>query len=108
MTSADLLRRIRNDLPMRVTIAALGPDGPPSKMSDGSFRFVCPHCGDMQAAVNPRNNLAHCFGCQKNVNNIDLLMTLGYDFRTAVTILERWLARHEARLAKGPARPATG
>ena len=40
MTAPDLLRRIRNDLPMRVTIAALGADGPPSKMSDGSFRFV--------------------------------------------------------------------
>lgn len=34
MMNADLLRRIRNNLPMRVTIAALGPDGPPSKMSD--------------------------------------------------------------------------
>jgi hypothetical protein len=108
MTSADLLRRIRNDLPMRVTIAALGPDGPPAKISDGLFRFVCPHCGAMEAAVNPRNNLAHCFGCQKNLNNIDLLMTLGYDFRTAVAILERWLTRHEARLATAPARRPAG
>ena len=29
MISADLLRRLRNDLPMPVTIAALGRDGPP-------------------------------------------------------------------------------
>ena len=29
------------------------------------------------AAVNPRNNLAHCFSCQKNLNNIDLLLELG-------------------------------
>jgi DNA primase len=104
MLSADLLRRIRNDLPMRVTIAALGPDGPPAKLSAGDFRFLCPYCGEMRAAVNPRNNLAHCFSCQKNLNNIDLLMTLGYDFRTAVAILERWLARHEARTAKVPSR----
>jgi len=104
MLSADLLRRIRNDLPMRVTIAALGPDGPPSKLSAGVFRFLCPYCREMQAAVNPRNNLGHCFRCQKNLNNIDLLMTLGYDFRTAVAILERWLARHDARHAKPPSR----
>jgi len=30
MIDADLLRRLRNDLPMPVTIAALGRDGPPS------------------------------------------------------------------------------
>ncbi len=100
MLSADLLRRIRNDLPMRVTIAALGRDGPPSKISEGYFRFLCPHCGEMLATVNPRNNLAHCFGCRKNLNNIDLLMTLGYDFRSAVAILERWLNQHQARLPK--------
>ena len=38
MIDADLLRRIRNDLPMAVTIAALGREGPPSKMSAGYFR----------------------------------------------------------------------
>jgi len=106
MTHRDLLFRIRNDLPMRMTITALGRDGPPSKISDGYFRFLCPHCGEMQAAVNPRNNLAHCFACQKNLNNIDLLMTLGYDFRTAVAILERWLNSHEARLGKTTPRQA--
>jgi DNA primase len=52
----------------------------------------------MLAVVNPRNNLAHCFGCQKNLNNIDLLMQLGYDFLTAVAVLERLLERHESRL----------
>src|SRR5271156_5656472 len=100
MIAADLLRRIRNDLPMPVTIAALGSDGPPSKRSEGYYRFLCPHCGEMLATVNPRNNLAHCFGCKKNLNNIDLLMTLGYDFRTAVVVLENLLKRYEARLPK--------
>jgi DNA primase len=100
MTDKDLLRRIRNDLPMPVTIAALGRDGPPSKRSAGYFRFLCPRCGEMQATVNPRNNLAHCFHCNNNLNNIDLLMTLGYDFRSAVAILQRWLERHQSRLPK--------
>jgi DNA primase len=100
MISDELLRRIRNDLPMPVTIAALGRDGPPSKISEGYFRFLCPGCGEMRATVNPRNNLAHCFCCKKNLNNIDLLMTLDYDFRSAVIVLERWLDQHQAEQAR--------
>jgi hypothetical protein len=109
MISADLLRRLRNDLPMPVTIAALGREGPPAKRSEGYLRFLCPRCSEMRATVNPRNNLAHCFCCQNNLNNIDLLLTLGYDFRSAVTILERWLNQYQARLAKKktPTPPAT-
>ena len=102
MFDAELLRRIRNDLPMSVTIAALGRKAPPSKWSEGHFRFLCPACGELRATVNPRNNLAHCFCCQNNFNNIDLLMTLGYDFLSAVQILQAWLNRHEARQAKFP------
>ena len=97
MISADLLRRIRNDLPMPVTIAALGRAGPPSKISEGYFRFLCPRCGEMRATVNPRNNLAHCFCCQKNLNNIDLLLTLDYDFRAAVALLEGWLKHYQTQ-----------
>ena len=100
MTNKDLLIRIRNDLPLPVTIAALGRDGPVGKWNEGRFRFICPHCGEMQAIVNRRNNLAHCFACSRNINNIDLLMKLGYDFRCAVQILTRWLERHESRLPK--------
>ena len=73
MIDPDLLRRIRNDLPMAVLIAALGRDGPPSKVRDGRFVFLCPHCGEMETVGNPRNNLAHCFSCTKNLNTIDLL-----------------------------------
>jgi len=97
MVSADLLRRIRNDLPMAATIAALGRHGPPSKLRDGRFCFRCPRCGELLAYVNPRNNLAHCFACHKNLNNIDLLRQLGHDFLAAVARLERWLTRHETR-----------
>ena len=100
MISAELLRRIRNDLPMPVTIAALGREGPPAKQREGYFRFVCPRCGEMRATVNPRNNLALCFCCKKNLNNIDLLLTLDYDFRAAVTLLERWLNQYQARQVK--------
>jgi len=99
MISKDLLRRLRNDLPMPVTIAALGREGPPSKMSEGYFRFLCPHCGEMRATVNPKNNLAHCFTCKKNLNNIDLLMTLDYEFRDAVALLERYLNEYQAQQA---------
>jgi hypothetical protein len=100
MIAADLLRRIRNDLPMPVTIALLGREGPPSKMSEGYFRFVCPRCGEMRATVNPRNNLAHCFSCQQNFNNIDLLITLDYDFHSAVALLQRWLTQYQAQQAR--------
>jgi hypothetical protein len=107
MITADLLRRLRNDLPMPVTIAALGRDGPPAKMRDGYYRFLCPHCGDMLATVNPRNNLAHCFGCKKNLNNIDLLMTIGYGFQNAVAVLEQLLERYDALQPKKKTPPPT-
>jgi DNA primase len=106
MIDANLLRRLRNDLPMPATIAALGREGPPSKMSEGYFRFLCPHCGDMRATVNPRNNLAHCFTCKKNLNNIDLLLTEGYDFLSAVSLLKRWLDEYQAnQIPKAAATP---
>ena len=63
MIAADLLRRLRKDMPMPVTIATLGRQGPPAKRSEGYYRFLCPGCGEMLATVNPRNNLAHCFCC---------------------------------------------
>ena len=100
MIDPDRLRRIRNELPMAALIAALGRDGPPSKLRDGRFVFLCPHCGEMDAAVNPRNNLAHCFSCAKNLNAIDLLRLLGYDFASAVAVLEELLERHRSRLPK--------
>jgi DNA primase len=83
---------------MSVTIAALGTDGPPAKRSEACYRILCPHCREMLATVNPRNNLAHCFGCNKNLNNIDLLLTMGYDFKSAVSILTRMYEQHRARL----------
>ena len=100
------LRLLYDDLPKNHNLvligrpnllAALGREGPPAKMSEGHFRFVCPNCGEMRATVNPCNNLAHCFCCQKNLNNIDLLIELDYDFLSAVALLERWLNEYQPR-----------
>ena len=101
MITRDLLRSLRNDLPMSFTIRHLGNKAPYSKSVEGRFRFQCPHCGDTLAAVNPRNNLAHCFNCQKNINNIDLLMKVGYGFTEAVALLQEWLLLYNTERA-GP------
>ena len=100
MVTKDLLRAIRNDLPMKLTIARLGQHGPISKQSDGYFRFQCPRCSELRATVNPRNNLAHCFSCRENFNNIDLMMIQGHDFVPAVDILNAWLAEYQRDLGR--------
>jgi hypothetical protein len=110
MITRPLLRSLRNDLPMPFTFQQLGNEAPYAKTVEGRFRFVCPHCGDLQAVVNPRNNLAHCFACGQNINNIDLMVALGYRFREAVQILEQYLRLYRWELAKhqppqGPAPP---
>ncbi|HUP78289.1 MAG TPA: hypothetical protein VM260_06955 [Pirellula sp.] len=94
MITKELLRAIRNDLPMRLTIVRLGRFGPIAKQSDGYFRFQCPSCSEMRATVNPKNNLAHCFCCGENFNNIDLLMVQGHEFLPAVDILKNWLDQY--------------
>ncbi len=95
MITKDLLRSMRNDLPMKLTIARLGRHGPIAKQSDGYFGFQCPGCGELRATVNPRNNLAHCFCCGRNFNNIDLLMIQGYDFIPAIKILQNRLRQYQ-------------
>lgn len=59
--------------------------------------FLCLHCGEMLAYINPRTNLSHCFACRVNLNTIDILRALGYDFRSAVALLDRWLTEYESR-----------
>lgn len=108
MITKDLLRAIRNDLPMKLTIVRLGRHAPIAKQSDGCFRFQCPRCGELRATVNPRNNLAHCFSCGENFNNIDLMIFQGHDFLTAVDILNSWLDEYRRDLGRSntPAQPA--
>ena len=98
MITKELLRKIRNDLPMKITIVRLGQQGPIAKHSDGYFRFQCPRCSELRATVNPRNNLAHCFTCGENYNNIDLMMIQGLDFLPAVDILRNWLEEYRSHL----------
>lgn len=47
-------------------------------------------------ADRPRRALAHCFTCKKNLNTIDLLISEGYDFPSAVALLKRWLDEYQA------------
>lgn len=94
MISFNVLWSIRNELPMPFTIRQLEEMAPVSKISEGFFRFECPYCHEIRATVNPKNNLAHCFCCQKNINNIDLIMAMGHDFKDAVRILKRWMRRY--------------
>jgi DNA primase len=107
MITKELLRAIRNDLPMKLTIVRLGRHGPIAKQSDGYFRFQCPSCSELRATVNPRNNLAHCFSCGENFNNIDLMIIQGYDFVDAVDILKNWLDQHQRDLGRSNSAQST-
>ena len=100
MITKDLLRAIRNDLPMKLTIVRLGRHGPLAKHSDGYFRFPCPRCSEFRATVNPKNNLAHCFSCGENFNNIDLMIMQGHDFIPAVDGLKGWLEEYQCDLGR--------
>ena len=100
MLTKDLLRALRNDLPMKLTIVRLGHHGPIAKQSDGYFRFQCPACSELRATVNPKNNLAHCFSCGENFNNIDLMMIQGHEFLPAVDILKNWLEEYRRDLGR--------
>ncbi len=100
MITQEILRAIRNDLPMKLTVTRLGQFGPIAKQNDGYFRFQCPACCELRATVNPRNNLAHCFCCNENFNNIDLMMVLGHDFLPAVDILKNWLQEYRRDLGQ--------
>ena len=42
------------------------------------------------------------FHCNANLNNIDLLRTMGFDFPSAVKRLERLLDQYERRRTKPP------
>jgi hypothetical protein len=104
MITRPLLRRLRNDLPMPFTFQQLGDQAPYAKTVEGRFRFVCPHCGDLNAVLNPRNNLAHCFNCRTHINNIDLLIALGYPFHAAVVRLQQYLRLYRQEQQAGPPR----
>lgn len=101
MYSKRILRSIRNDLPLHFLLKQLDKKAPYSKRIEGFLRFECPHCHELRATVNPKNNLAHCFCCQRNINNIDLMIELGYDFKQAVSILEKCLHTYKTDTQTG-------
>ena len=87
--SKTLLWELRTNLPMfHVLIKMEDQLHIPIKESEGFIRFLCPFCNEMQSAINPSNNLSHCFACGKNLNNIDLLIASGFTFSLSVEILK--------------------
>ena len=94
MIDPSVLWSIRNELPMPFVVKKMANDGPVSKMIEGYFRFECPYCHEMRATVNPKNNLAHCFCCHKNTNTIDLMLSVGFEFKEAIRILKGWMREY--------------
>jgi len=87
--SDQQLFAIRNHIPIKTVIADIL--GMASKISQGTFRFQCPLCTKFNTAVNPRTNLARCFGCEKNFNPIDIVMVVrNISFVQAVNLLKKY------------------
>lgn len=85
--SKQLLRRLRNEIPIAVLIAEhLKLE---TKADGGYIRFLCPVCKEFRTATNPKTNLARCFRCEKNFNPIDMVMIVkSYNFKEAVKYLK--------------------
>jgi DNA primase len=110
--SSQELFELRNSIPVEMLIK--DQLQLPSKIRDGVFRFLCPMCNEFQTAVNPATNLARCFRCEKNMNTIDLVMTVrGYGFKESVRYLKTLIKTNPnqapvkslAELAAGIGRP---
>ena len=85
--SANLLRRLRNQIPIDAVIVDLL--NLEVKNDHNILRFRCPLCYNFHTATNHKTNLARCFDCQKNFNPIDMVMTVGKcGFLDAVEILK--------------------
>ena len=83
-----LLWNLRTNLPMHFVLEKLEDSFHiPYKESEGFIRFLCQDCNEMQVTINPKNNLSHCFSCNKNLNNIDLMMANGHSFSGSIEIL---------------------
>jgi DNA primase len=86
--SSRELFELRNNIPVDMLIRDQLQI--PTKIRDDVFRFLCPMCNEFQTAVNPATNLARCFRCEKNLNTIDLIMTVkGYGFKDSVLFLKK-------------------
>jgi hypothetical protein len=88
MYPKSLLWNLRTNLPMHFVLEKLEDSiHIPYKESEGFIRFLCQNCNEMRATINPKNNLSHCFSCNKNLNNIDLMMANGHTFSGSIETL---------------------
>jgi len=86
MISADLLRCIRNDLPMPVTIARWARGGPPPN-ERGYFHLLWPHCREnccQHRSIREQPRPLLC--CKQNSTTSTCSSPSDYDFRAAVTL----------------------
>jgi DNA primase len=84
--SAELLRRLRNEIPIDWLIGYLRW---PHKRRNGQFVFVCPACRESESDVNPKTNLGRCFHCERNFNPIEFTMSADMmEFVEAVEFLK--------------------
>jgi hypothetical protein len=84
------LRKLRNEIPIARVIAQLLEL--PSLMDEETFRFKCPICSSFHTATHSVTNLARCFACKRNFNNIDLvIMVKQVSFLDSVSLLQRML-----------------
>ena len=70
--SSEELFALRNNIGIREVICDILKI--PGKEVEGIFRFLCPQCKEFQTAINPKTNLSRCFRCQRNFNNIEIVM----------------------------------
>lgn len=84
--SPELLRRIRNEIPIDWLIAYLNW---PHKRRDGRFVFLCPLCGESLSSIKSETNLARCFHCATNFNPIDFTMHVrDFEFTQTIEFLQ--------------------
>ena len=88
---AELLRRLRNEIPIDWLITHLDW---PCKQRQGRFVFLCPDCNETDSAIKRETNLGRCFHCQRNFNPIDFTMiTQQREFTDTVEFLIPLLPR---------------
>ncbi len=86
--SSDLLRSLRNDIPIDDVIRVHCNLACTER--HGRLCFLCPRCREFHTATNPRTNLARCFHCGLNFNPIDIVMAAKEcTFQDAVDLLSR-------------------
>ena len=99
--SKEDLFAARNSVSMRDVIAAMS--GLPNKDIEGTFRFLCPVCGEFQTGIHNKTNLARCFRCCRNYNAIELLMeSRGISFVESVKLLLHCIKSKQVLVSKQP------